>query len=567
MTYAHRRTPQTPGSRQLRLPGLLLPFAALLALPAPVAPQAPVPTTVREQVRERIEVFRAVGHMSAGGQAVLARTALPRFYEDRAFEPIWMAAASARLRELTAAIRTAGEHGLDPEAYHLAAIDSLTRRVMQRPDAEAAADLEILATDAFLLLGSHLLHGRVNPETIDPEWIANRRSARLDTILARAVDGSGIADGLSGLAPQQERYRRMLDAARTLRALVARGGWPLVPEGERLEIDSEGPRVLALRRRLGAGGDAGGGEDEGRAEPLRFDQGLAAAVRRFQQRHGLEADGVVGQATLAALNVPADERLRQIEINLERWRWLPADLGDRHIEVNIPGFDVRVVEQGSVVARHRAVVGRPFRATPMFSGSMTYLVLAPYWHVPPTIAAVDKFPLIKQDPGVIARDRMTLLELGTDAPVDPATVDWASMTGSDFNRRYRLRQDPGPFNALGHVKFMFPNRHNVYLHDTPSRDLFERTARDFSSGCIRVDRALELAEYLLRDRPGWTRERIEEVARGNVERTVPLGAAVPVHLLYWTAWAGDDGTLHFRDDIYGRDNVVWLALTAPPPVE
>lgn len=553
---------------RLRLRCRALPLAALLAFPAPAAPQEPSATTIREEVRERIEVFRAVGDLSAAGRAVLARTALPRFYEARAFEPIWVAPASAaRLRELTSAIRTSEEHGLDPEAYHLAAIDSLARRVTERLDQEAAVDLEILATDAFLVLGSHLLHGRVNPETINPEWIANRRSARLDTILAHAVERSRIAEELYELAPRQERYRRMLDAARTLRALVARGGWPVVSEGERLEVGSEGPRVLELRRRLGIGGDVAPDEDGGRAEPLRFDQSLSEAVRRFQERHGLDADGVVGRATLAALNVPAEERLRQIEINLERWRWLPADLGDRHIEVNIPGFDVRVVEQGAVVARHRAVVGRRYRATPMFSGSMTYLVLAPYWHVPPTIAAVDKLPLIKQDPGQIARDRMTLLEVGTDAPVDPATVDWASMTGAEFNRRYRLRQDPGPFNALGHVKFMFPNRHNVYLHDTPSRDLFERTARDFSSGCIRVDRAFELAEYLLRDRPGWTRQRIEEVARGSVERTVPLGEAVPVHLLYWTAWTEDDTALHFREDIYGRDEVVWRALTAPPPVD
>jgi L,D-transpeptidase YcbB len=541
---------------------------ALLVVPAPAAPQQPSATTIRELVRERVEVFRAVGDMSAGGRAVLARTALPRFYEERAFEPVWVAPApAARLRELTSAIRTSEEHGLDPEAYHLTTIDSLARRLTERFDEETAVDLELLATDAFLVLGSHLLHGRVNPETINPEWLANRRSARLDTILAQAVERSRIVDGLYELAPQQERYRRMLAAARTLRTLAARGGWPVVPDGERLEVGSEGPRVLALRRRLGIGGDVASAEDDGRAEPLRFDPSLAEAVRRFQRRHGLDADGVVGRATLAALNVPAQERLRQIEINLERWRWLPAELGDRHIEVNIPGFDVRVVEDGTVVARHRAVVGRRFRATPMFTGSMTYLVLAPYWHVPPTIAAVDKLPLIKQDPGQIARDRMTLLELGTDTPVDPSTVDWASMTGADFNRRYRLRQDPGPFNALGHVKFMFPNRHNVYLHDTPSRDLFERTARDFSSGCIRVDRALELAEYLLRDRPGWTRERIEEVARGRVERTVPLGAALPVHLLYWTAWADDDVTLHFRDDIYGRDDVVWRALTAPPPVD
>jgi murein L,D-transpeptidase YcbB/YkuD len=278
-------------------------------------------------------------------------------------------------------------------------------------------------------------------------------------------------------------------------------------------------------------------------------------------------DGVVGRGTRSAMNVPARDRLRQVNINLERWRWLPDQLGARHIEVNIPGFEVRVVEQGEVVATHRAVVGRPYRATPMFSGTITYLVLAPYWHVPPTIAAQDKLPAIKADPGVIARDRMTLLELGTDTPVDPATVDWASMTGAELNRRYRLRQDPGAFNALGHVKFMFPNRHNVYLHDTPSRDLFERTARDFSSGCIRVDRAMELAEFLLRDRPGWTRDRIDETVRAGVERTVPLVEPLPVHLLYWTAWMDEEDVPHFREDIYGRDEVVWRALTAPPPVD
>jgi murein L,D-transpeptidase YcbB/YkuD len=217
------------------------------------------------------------------------------------------------------------------------------------------------------------------------------------------------------------------------------------------------------------------------------------------------------------------------------------------------------------VQHHLAIVGREYRQTPMFSASMTYLVLAPYWHVPPNIAAADKLPAIKADPGILVAQRFSVLDVATNEPVDPATVNWQSLNGAELNRRYRLRQDPGPFNALGSVKFMFPNQHNVYLHDTPSRELFSRTSRTFSSGCIRIQDPLDLAEYLLSDQAGWTRSRIEEVIAGGVERTVRLTHPLPVHLLYWTAWSDEDGTLHFRNDIYQRDQAVWRALQADPP--
>lgn len=538
------------------LAGLL----AYAALPFASAGQA-MPTTA-ELIRERIEVLRLTGSVSAEDRTLLAISALPLFYEDRAFEPAWTSSGGhERLEELLSAIRRSEVHGLDPDAYHASTLDSLARRA---GEGRHTVDLELLASDAFLVLGSHLLQGRANPETVNPEWLANRRDERLDTVLAAAVEHGRIEQSLYELAPQQTRYRNMVGAARRLRRLVARGGWPTVPPGEPLEMGSEGSRVLALRARLEAEGSGALGAS---GERTLFDRSLRDAIRDFQQRHGLDRDGVVGPATLEALNVPAAERLRRININLERWRWLPADLGSRHIEVNIPGFETRVVEKGTVVSIHRSVVGRPFRATPSFTGAMSYLVLSPYWHVPPNIAAADKLPGIQRDPGTIAAEGMTLLEMGTDRPVDPSTVDWGSLTPAEFNRRYRLRQNPGPRNALGMVKFMFPNRHHVYLHDTPSRELFERTARSFSSGCIRVDRALDLAEYLLGDRPEWTRERIERVARGGTERTVTLTESVPVHLLYWTAWMEDDGLPHYRDDIYARDDVVWRALTAPPPVE
>lgn len=520
-------------------------------------------TTAEPLLRGRIELLRAGGEATAAGDPLLARRALPAFYDERAFEPAWLDAAGLlRVDSLLSAVAQAARHGLEPAAYHLEALTRL-REAAGAGTASTAelVDLELLASDGFMLLGSHLLQGRVNPETIDPEWLANRREATLETVLVQALEGRGIAASLASMAPQQPRYRRMVDARERLLELARDGGWPTILPGERLEAGLEDPRVQALRARLRASGDLEGSAPDG---PV-FDDALADAVRRFQARHGLDVDGVVGPATLTALNVTAADRARQIEINLERWRWLPADLGARHIEVNIAAFDVKVVERGRVVRSHRAVVGRQYRQTPMFSGVMTYVVLSPYWHVPPTIAAVDKLPVIRQDPGFIGSQHMTLLDQRTNQSVDPGTVDWGAMTGAEFNRRYRLRQDPGPDNALGAVKFMFPNRHNVYLHDTPSRELFGRASRSFSSGCIRVQDPLDLAAYLLADQPNWTRERIDKAVATRVEHTVPLSQGLPVHLLYWTAWADEGGVLHFRDDIYGRDGAVRHALEMSPP--
>lgn len=518
-------------------------------------------------IQLRIESGRASGTYAAAGQTARARQALPRFYEERAFHPAWISerpVLSSAFDELRTVLGGASNHGLDPADYHLTQLDSLARLVRSgEGGTRARVDLDLLASDAFMTLGSHLLMGSVNPTTIDPEWLANRRTAEFETVLAKALETGSIRRDLEALAPPQPRYGRLLNAVEQLRAAAASGGWPRVPEGDKLETGVRDPRVAALRRRLRASGDLAA--DPTDADSDHFDARLAESVARFQGRHGLEPDGVVGPATVAALNVTAAERARQVQVNLERWRWLPNDLGTRHIEVNIAGFDVKVVENGRTVRTHRAVVGRQYRQTPMFSGTMTYLVLAPYWHVPPTIAAVDKLPLIKADLGYLAAQRMTLFDQATNAPVNPTAVQWEDMSGSDFNRRYRLRQDPGPRNALGAVKFMFPNRHNVYLHDTPSRELFGRASRAFSSGCVRTEDPLALAEYLLGDQPGWTRSRIDAVVAGGVEQSVRLSTPLPVHLLYWTAWADEDGAIQFREDLYGRDAKVWAAMTAQPP--
>ncbi|MFC3226334.1 murein L,D-transpeptidase [Marinibaculum pumilum] len=291
-----------------------------------------------------------------------------------------------------------------------------------------------------------------------------------------------------------------------------------------------------------------------------YDNALVAAVLRFQRRHGLEPDGVVGPKTLAALNVPLADRIRQVELNLERWRWLPADLGRRYVLVNIAGYDYRLVEDGVEKLYGRTIVGRSYRSTPVFSDKIEYLVFNPKWTVPRRLAVEDKLPQIKEDPDFLRREGFSVyVGWGEDAQeIMPEFIDWHSLSKNNFP--YRLVQSPGASNALGQVKFLFPNKYDVYLHDTPSRHLFKRANRAFSSGCIRVEHPLDLAEHLLMSEPGWDRARIDGALQLDRERWITLREPVPVHLLHWTTWRDPDGTLQFRDDLYGRDSRLAQAL-------
>ncbi|HSR42172.1 MAG TPA: L,D-transpeptidase family protein [Longimicrobiales bacterium] len=554
---------------RLALPALLW----TLLLPAAAGAQAEICDAFGDALRNRIEAGRATGGIVAAGDPIMAMGALPRFYEERAFRSAWFRGERPmpEVGELLSVLRSAVDEGLRPGDYHLPEIDALLRSRSADPEDDLCrrVDAELLLTDAFLVYASHLLQGRVNPERIEPEWIANRRGTDFAVVLADALDGRGISAAFDALEPREEGYRLLRAALTRLRAVARSGGWPRVPGGESLRAGMEDPRVEALRRRLEASGDLPilteeTAASDGASDAL-FDERLAEGLRRFQRRHGLEPDGVAGEGTLRALNVPVEERIDQVELNMERWRWLPEELGRRHIRVNIAGFGVDVWEDGAPVRRIRAIVGRAYRQTPIFTGRMTYLVFSPFWHVPPGIAVNDKLPAIKRDPGYVAAQRMTLLDARTNEPVDPSTVEWSEMTGSEFNRRFRLRQEPGPWNALGTVKFMFPNRHNVYLHDTPDRGLFGRTERSFSSGCVRIEEPIWLAEYLLRGDPRWTRERIDGVIAGRREVSVILPEPVPVHVLYWTAWVDEDGVLQFRRDLYDRDAAVRRALEHGPP--
>ena len=526
---------------------------------------------VQDRLRARIEAVRAgaTDAMTAGGERVLVRRGVARYYRTAGFEPAWTGpeGPTPQADSLLAVLRDAHRDGLRPDDYHVTTIDSLARylreqeRAGQSMDARALADFELLCTDAFLLYGAHLMGGRVDPVEVVPTWNLDRRQQNLVEHLRDALDDRSIRATLQRLRPSQPGYDAFRRTLGRYRALARQGGWPAIPDGPALEEGMRDERVALLRRRLRATGDLSAGAPP---DSFRFDDRLRQAVGRFQERHGLAVDGIVGPATRAAMNVSVDERIRQIEVNLERWRWLPRDLGDPHVLVNIADFWLRVVEDDRYVLQMRVVVGTRYRQTPIFSDEISYLVFNPYWHVPRRIAVEDKLPDFQRNPALVSRLGFEVFAgWGADAKaIDPATVAWDSLSASHFP--YRLRQKPGPANALGRVKFMFPNPYNVYLHDTPARSLFDETERSFSSGCIRVEYPADLALYLLGPNDGWTRERVEDRMGGGAERAVVLRRKVPVHLLYWTAWMEDQDTVHFRNDIYGRDGAVARALAVSP---
>jgi murein L,D-transpeptidase YcbB/YkuD len=510
----------------------------------------------------------------AAGEMFRAPLLLLRFYQARAFQPAWVGDSGPLppAYALMPRIRDADRHGLNPTMYHLSALEALLTDVGRDPVAATKdavsrlGDLELLLTDAFFLYGSHVRRGRVSPKALDEVWFADHPESEVSLVqlLQEGLEGQQLAALLDALPPSHAAYDGLMRARAQYHEIAAHGGWPQVPEGSKLRKGDHGARVQALRRRLLITGDLpAAASQDGEV----FDVALEQALQRFQRRHGLEADGVVGPSTLTALNVPVEARLRQIELNMERWRWWPRQLGERAILVNIPAFELAVLEQDKPALTMRVVVGRPTRRTPMLSADITYLVLNPHWYVPPNLAIQDKLPLMRKDPGYVARQRLKIFRSGgtDDAPIDPSAIDWSAVGARNFP--YRLRQDPGPGNALGRVKFMFPNPFHVYLHDTPARELFAKTERSFSSGCIRLERPLELAEYVLSGDPTWSRAKMQAIIDTKKERTVRLSTPIPVHVLYNTAWMNAAGAVEFRQDIYDRDKALerMLREAFPPP--
>jgi murein L,D-transpeptidase YcbB/YkuD len=515
----------------------------------------------------QIQAAAAQARYRCRGELVCGIALIPEFYAARDYRPAWTGAGALRpaAAELLAAIASVDRYGLAPDDYHLQRLRQITRtltRAFNRngsADSRLRADYDLLMTDAFFLLTSHVLGGRVNPERIHPEWEAYNRETDLSRLLSASLQSSRITALVDQLHPPHAGFKGLQRALTNYRRIAAQGGWETIPPGPRLEYGMENEAVGRLRQRLARSGDL---TDIQHFNPYLFDRPLARAVVAFQTRHGIQPDGVVGPQTRRAMNVPVSHRIRQLEINMERWRWIPKDLGRRYLMVNIADYTLVGFADGQARLQMRVIVGRSYRKTPVFSEDMTYLVLNPYWQIPSKLAIEDVLPKIQKNPGYMQRQGIRVFsDWSPEArELTREEIDWQQVAAGHFG--LRLRQDPGPRNALGRIKFMLPNKHAVYLHDTPAREQFDARSRSFSSGCIRVEDPIGLAAFVLGDTPGWDREALQATISAGERRAVRLDRPLPVHILYWTAWADASGQIHFRDDIYGRDAPLAEALRA-----
>jgi len=538
---------------------VLLVCGSVLLAPRPAEAQE---DSLREILRFRCEQLRQTGGFQIGSAEIAAVIALPHFYEMRDFEPAWTQPED--VQSYLGAAREAYRDGLDPEDYHLSSAEGLLARVSVARSAshEDQADLEMLLTDGFFRLVYHMEFGKVDPVRLDPSWNIFKDFGDEDPAmwLETALASPSVFDFVESRKSQHQLYACLKATLEKYRGIEESGGWEPVPPGRTLKKGMEDERVVNLRVRLRIAGDL---PDTLPTASALFDEDVEAAVMRFQERYGLDVDGAVGRGTLEAMNVPVEDRVDQLKVNLERGRWVLHDLNDTFILVNIAGFRVFYVKDNSIEWVTRAQVGTPFRQTPVFKAQMDYIVFNPTWTVPPTILAKDVLPAVKKDIGYLAVKNMIVLDRGGKR-VDASGIDWGQYTDTSFP--YVIRQDPGPENALGRVKFIFPNEHFIFLHDTPSKALFDKSERTFSSGCIRVENALELARLLLAGQEGWDAAGIDKVIAEGRTRTAYLAKPVPTLLLYWTAFSTQEGGCNFRNDVYRRDPAVLEALAEKPAV-
>jgi murein L,D-transpeptidase YcbB/YkuD len=526
-------------------------------------------TVLADQVKKELRSQVERGEFSCQGQELVCGVdVLPAFYVQHSYRPVWGLEQGNwdAARIMLDCIQESASQGMDPSQYHFRILNTLLARIKKQwpmPHPGDVSDADILLTDAFFTLAGHLRAGRVNPENLYPSWAAFGHAPDLIGALNRALTSGSLRQELKRQLPPHSRYHKLQEAYEHYEQIARLGGWPRVPAGENLEYGDRSERVLALSQRLAVSRDLPLGPWS--TISPRFTERVETAVRRFQERHGLRVDGIVGPRTLAALNVSAEERAVQTALNLERWRWIPRDLGSPHVRVNVADFRLVFQDADGFEWEQRVIVGKTARRTPVFSDQITYLVLNPAWNVPRSIMIKDILPQVVKNPEYLEKNSMTLLSgWGEGAEeIDPQSITWQEVDISSFP--YRLRQEPGPDNALGRIKFMFPNPFSVYLHDTPHKTLFERVSRDFSSGCIRLEQPLRLALDLLEPDPEWDLPALQEALASKETRIVRLSRPVPVHLLYWTAWVNDAGQVNFREDIYNRDRKLQVALARNSP--
>jgi len=472
-----------------------------------------------------------------------------KFYREREFKLGWFKENKIvpQADKMLDAIKKSDEDGLDPKKYQFVDFDKLfaelkssRRNIEKFTNVQKEIDVALSAT--YFAWASDFYRGTVVPaENREIEWNVKRNNIELDKALMTVLNERESQYPYASFDHLHPEYGRLKAALADYRKIKEEGGWAQVSADAELKPGKTSPVVPALRKRLGIAG----------TDSI-YSSELNQALKKFQAAQGLKPDGALGAETVKQLNIPVEERINQIIMNMERWRWMPEHLEPDYLMVNIPEYKLFVIEDGKRKMTMNVIVGKTMNSTPVFSDKMEYVVLSPYWNVPVSIIKNEIGPRVARNPSYLDRLDMEVVDSNGER-ISPSSIDWNSIT--DENWKYTLRRRPGPQNDLGDIKFIFPNSNDIYLHDTPHNELFSQEKRGFSHGCVRVEKPVELAEYLLKD-VGWNRKRILSAIAERKEKQVKLKTVLPVYLVYFTAWADDDGSIHFRDDIYGHDKTL-----------
>jgi murein L,D-transpeptidase YcbB/YkuD len=476
-------------------------------------------------------------------------TELEAVYRNRAFDPIWineLGKPGTNTEMLIHILATSDSHGLDTEKYGWRDLQAVVRRLQTtKMDARGLAEADVALSRAMLLYLTDVYFGRILPEIVHPGWRSVPDRAHFEHLLVGRWFEGDLDVFFARFEPPYREYARLREALANYRRINDRGGWPILTGITRLARGDSSEAVHFLRERLDA---EPGMSTTGRHTGV-FDAEVQGMVVEFQRRHGLDQDGIVGHATLAALNVPVQQRIRQIELSMERWRWMPKQPADRYLTVDVGGGSLNASEHRTTLLRMKVIVGSRRTPTPIFHTSITGVVAAPYWNVPRSIATGEILPKLRRNPSYLAANHMRLFLNGRE--VNASGIDWSSIKARRFP--YQIRQDPGAGNPMGRIKFVFPNAYGVGLHDTSEPWLFAQSSCNFSHGCIRLENPMDLALFALQGAGGWTAERLNAIIDKGNETTINLPAPIPVYVMYWTAWADAEVAVHFRDDVYGHD--------------
>jgi len=523
-----------------------------LMAPATGCSQGPSGTEIDQSLREKLTQLRQES-ATIRGQRLIAPAVVVRFYEARNSRHAW---EGKDAQEILAAVRSVRDDGLNPADYHLTAIERLVGQGEKSGNPALLADLDILLTDAVAGIVDHVRYGRVRPVALNPSWNVNPRQGAppLEREVARIAASGSPARAVEEAKPIHFIYRGLKGALAQLREIAAKGGWPTVPGGRTIKPGARDARIPAIRARLRATGELNGGDDAS----IVYDPELKRAVELFQARHRLNTDGIVGPGVLAAMNVSAADRADQVRVNMERARWVLPGLGQDFLLLNLPAFKAYLIKNDKNIWEARTQVGEEGKETPSFRAVMRTVVFNPDWTVPTSIIRNEIAPAMAQGKNPIAAKGLVAID-GKGNQVDAGNIDW----GSDDSERYTLMQPPGSDNALGRVKFLFPNPYSIYLHDTPSKASFEAEKRTFSHGCIRLEHPLELAEILLSGQDSWDQGKIQDVLVRGETQNVNLEHPIPVVIVYWTVSVGASGEIRYMNDFYHLDPPVLAALGFP----